>query len=189
MIQYRSAVQNYAQKGVDYLFHNKGDKHALIILSNLFMNAQHTIRIAANKLFNSEVVNTPEYINSMKKFLNRGDTTLRILVSQRPTWEDFKTINRENTLYWMLFNHPAYNQGRIQIRDGEGRSFQNEDGQRVNFCTGDDGMFRLEDNVEERKAIANFGDKAFTEKLNEVFDRVYPTIPTTVDLTALFSEC
>ena len=189
MKQYRSAVENYAKNGVDYLFHNKGDKHALIILSNLFRNAQHSIRIAANKLFNEEVVNTQEYITSMKGFLDRNDTTLSILVSQKPEVEDFKTINPENTFYWMLYKHPAYNQGRIQIRDGKGKSFKNIDGKKVNFCTGDDRMFRLEDNIEERQAIANFNDNAFTAKLIEVFDSVFPNIQDSVDLQALFSGC
>ena len=189
MKQYRSAVENYAKNGVDYLFHNKGDKHALIILSNLLQNAQHKIRIAANRLFNDEVVNTSEYIESLKQFLDRKDTTLSILVSQRPTPEDFKTVSREKTLYWMLFNHPAYRQGRIQIKDGGGKSFRDKDGQNVNFCTGDDRMFRLEDNIEQRKAIANFKDESFTKVLNGVFDLVYPKIQESVDLQALFSEC
>lgn len=187
--QYRSAVENYAKNGVDYLFHNKGSEHALIILSNLFQNAQGTVRIAANRLFNDEVVNTPEYINSMRCFLDRKDSQLYILISHRPTAEEIKRVNRENTLYWMLYNHPAYCQGRIHIKEGEGKSFKNQDGNRVNFCTGDDRMFRLEDNIEERKAIANFRDEAFTQQLIKAFDSVYPTIQKSVDLHDFYSEC
>ena len=74
MDQYRMAVKDYAANNTPYLFHNQGDEHALIILTNLFINAKEHIRIAANKLYNDEVVNTKEYINSMRSFLDRNDT-------------------------------------------------------------------------------------------------------------------
>ena len=120
MNQYRLAVKDYASRNINYLFHNKGDEHALIILTNLFVNAKKHIRIAANKLYNDEVVNTKEYIDSMRSFLDRNDTNLSILITKKPSKEEIKSCPKENTFYWMLYNHPAYDQGRIIIKEGHG---------------------------------------------------------------------
>lgn len=188
MEQYRIAVQNYARNGINYLFHNRGDEHALIILTNIFKNAKRHIRIAANKLYNDEVVNTPEYVESMKAFLDQKDTRLDILITRKPTKEEVTEYGPENTLYWMLYNHPAYRQGRVEIKEGQGSFFKNEEGEQVNFCTGDEKMFRLEGNVVERQAIANFNDEDATRQLIEAFDRVYPSLTSKVELKDYYAK-
>ncbi len=188
MDQYRIAVQNYARNGVDYLFHNRGDEHALIILSNIFRNAKRHIRIAANKLYNDEVVNTEEYINSIKAFLDQKDTRLSILITTRPTKEEVTEYGPETTFYWMLYNHPAYRQGRVEIKDGQGSFFRNSEGKQVNFCTGDNRMFRLESNIKERQAIANFNDEDTTRQLIEAFDGIYPGLTSKVELKDYYAK-
>ena len=182
------AVKEYASNNTDYLFHNQGDEHALIILTNLFVNAKDHVRIAANKLYNDEVVNTKEYIESMRTFLDKNDTKLSILITKKPSKEEIKKSPKENTFYWMLFNHPAYSQGRVEIKEGNGKSFHDKDGQQINFCTGDDKMYRLENAIVERKAIANFGDSEMTGKLIETFDRVFPNIDSIVELKDFYVE-
>lgn len=180
--QYREAVQNYAENGVDYIFHNRGDEHALIILTNIFKNAKEKIRIAANRLYNDEVVNTAEYINSIKEFLDKKDTHLYILINSKPSVEEVRQHGPKNTLYYMLYNHPAYRQGRVEIKEGQGNFFHNEKGDFINFCTGDSTMFRLEENIEERQAIANFNDSTNTEQLIQIFDNIFPTLESKVEL-------
>lgn len=173
LTQYRIAVEDYALNNIDYLFHNEGDEHALVILTNIFANSKEHIRIAANKLYNDEVVNTKEYIDSVKKFLDEKDTKLSIIITQKPGIEEIKNRSRENTLYWMLYNHAAYNQGRVVIREGKGKSFKDKEKNQINFCTGDSMMYRLEDDILRRKAVANFGDKNTTTKLENLFDAVF----------------
>lgn len=60
MEEYRRTVESYAAQHENYLFHNEGNEHALIIFENIFKNANKTIRIAANNLCNSEVVDRAE---------------------------------------------------------------------------------------------------------------------------------
>ena len=187
MQQYRIAVENYARNGVSYLFHNRGDEHALIILTNIFKNARSHIRIAANRLYNDEVVNTREYVESMKAFLDQKDTRLDIFITMKPTKDEVTEYGPENTLYWMLYNHPAYRQGRVTIKDGQGSFFKNN-GQQVNFCTGDDRMFRLESNIVERQAIANFNDEESTRELIEAFDGIYPGLTSKVELKDYYAK-
>ena len=185
--QYSSAVEYYATNHENYLFHNEGDEHALIILTNLFANANNHIRIAANRLYNDEVVNTPEYIKSMNEFLNKKDTKLSIIISKKPTVEEVRTRGRENTFYWMLYNHPAYYQGRVEIKEGGGRSFKGKDDVPVNFCTGDTQMYRFENDIEGRRATANFGDLETTRQLIEAFDSAFASLDSKVELNEYYA--
>ena len=174
--QYRIAVSNFAAKGTNYLFHNEGNEHALIIFKNLFLNAKNHIRIAANMLYNDEVVNTEEYINAMTSFLNKRNTRLSILITQTPPIDEVKKHRKETSFYWMLYNHPAYKEGRIKIKEGNGNHFSGKDGQQVNFCTCDTRMYRIETDIIKRKAIANFGDKESSADLEQKFDVVYNSL-------------
>ena len=189
MDQYRIAVSKYAEEGVDgYLFHNRGDEHALIILSTIFLNAKRYIRIAANRLYNDEVVNTEEYIKSMKAFLDKKDTRLSIIITKKPSLEEVEEHGYENTFYWMLYNHPAYRQGRVEIKDGHGKAFRNADGKPLNFCTGDDRMFRMEGDIDRRQAIANFNDSVYTSLLNDAFDKVFESLEEKVELKEYYTK-
>ena len=177
--QYRNAVKDYAARGVDYLFHNEGDEHALIIFTNIFCNAKETIRIAANKLCNKELVNQKEYIDNLKLFLNKGDTRLFVLLTSRPTNEEAMS---NDCLYKMLYEHPAYKEGRISIKDGQGKSFHDKDGKIIHFCTGDSKMYRIENDIRGRKAVANFGDEKTSTVLNSDFDKAFSSVETDVNL-------
>ena len=189
MEEYREAVNYYAQKGDYYLLHNRGNDHALIILSTIFENAKKHIRIAANKLCNDEVVNTKKYIESMKKFLDQKDTRLDILIKEKPTKEEVNQFGRETTFYWMLFNHEAYRQGRVVIKEGKGKCFRGPDEQQIDFCTGDDSMYRLESDIVNRQATANFGDTKITGILIQSFDDAFSKIEAKIDLKEFFDPC
>lgn len=180
LMRYSKAVEDYASRGENYLFHNEGNEHALIILKNIFVNSKRHIRIAANRLYNDEVVNTPDYIESMKTFLDSENARLSIIITQKPTVEEVK--NCGDTFYKMLYKHRAYGQNRIEIKEGKGRAFYGQDGQQINFCTGDEKMYRYENDIIARKAIANFGDSEKTQSLIAVFDKVFSELSSKVDL-------
>lgn len=170
--EYRKAVEHYARDKKDYLFHNGGNEHALIILENLFKNANYKIRIAAQQLINDEVVNTDVYIDSMREFLNREKTELHIILAKKPNEKKLRA--KEHSFYHMLYNHPAYDQNRIEIKAG--KTFKTkEDGMEhtVDFCTGDSRMYRFEFCVDSRQAIANFNDEEATRGLNAEFDKAF----------------
>lgn len=183
--QYRNAVKDYAERGVDYLFHNEGDEHALIIFTNIFLFAERIIRIAANKLCNNEVVNQEEYIKSLKGFLDKKDTYLHIILSNRPSVEE---ANQDNCLYKMIFDHRAYKEGRVKIKDGEGKSFHDKNGKTIHFCTGDDKIYRIENDIKARKAVANFGDIKTTGVLNKAFDEVFRSVNVFVNLNDYYES-
>lgn len=192
--EYRKAVEHYARDKKDYLFHNGGNEHALIILENLFKNANYKIRIAAQQLINDEVVNTDVYMDSMREFLNREKTELHIILAKKP--DDNKLREKQHSFYRMLYRHPAYDQKRIEIKAGktfkaEEEGVEEEDsGHTVDFCTGDSRMYRFEFCIKERKAIANFNDEKVTERLNAKFDKAFFSLDDEkkVDLKNIFDS-
>lgn len=172
MDEYRKAVEYYASNHLDYLFHNKGPEHAKIIFENIFKTAEKHIRIAANNLWNSDVVNTEEYINAIDLFLNKKDAKLDIILTSEPDWKEVKEKENPN-FYRFIFNHQAFTDGRVEIRCGNGRSFKlNIKGttKAVHFCTADGCMYRLEDDIDNRSAICNFKDTKSADVLEKAFD-------------------
>ena len=172
MDAYRKEVERYAAQAENYLLHNKGPKHAKIIFENIFRNASHKIRIAANNLWNTEVVNTPEYIDALLNFLNHSESSLDILLTNMPTPDSIIAESGKQNIFKSLFNHRAYSEGRIIIKSGEGKSFKATVGElkEVHFCTADSRMYRYENDIKERLAICNFNDPKTTKHLEELFD-------------------
>jgi hypothetical protein len=167
---YRQAVQAYAREGKDYLFHNLGNEHALVIFVAIFENAKDKIRITANNLWNKEVVNTTEYQDALRIFLERKDTSLDILLSSFPQEEIQK--EKDINIYRTLFMSTAYKEGRVRIRLGEGKCFKSGD-QPVHFCTADGKMYRFEDDIDLRRASCNFGDPNTTAEMDKSFDEAF----------------
>lgn len=184
MEEYKKSVKYYADEQKDYLFHNKGDEHAKIIFENIFRTANNHIRIAANNLWNTAVVNTSEYIDALKSYLDKPDTKLDILLINTPPIDKVKS-KEDSNIYRMLYEHRAFRAGRINIHSGEGRSFK-KDNQIIHFCTADGRMYRLESNPEERSATCNFNDVERTAILDANFDKVFPTTKS-VNLNIFFN--
>lgn len=181
---YASNVHETALAKTDYLFHNEGNDHALIICRNIFETAESIIRISANQLYNDEVVNKPEYIRAMRNFLDKENSQLKIIITNAP---DPKIVRKDGTFYGMLYDHPAYKGNRVCIKVGDGKSFKNDSGKTVNFCTGDNRMYRFEDDVDKRCAIANFNDSETTKGLIENFDLIFNKLTHTLTLSEYFA--
>lgn len=181
---YAKNVEEKAVNASDYLFHNEGNEHALIICKNIFRTANNQICIAANQLYNDEVVNREEYIEAMRGFLDKEGTQLHIIITTAPLREN---VHRDETFYGMILDHSAYKEGRVVIKVGDGKTFKNEQGVVVNFCTGDHRMYRFEDDIVKRTAIANFKDSDTTNKLIAKFDKVFNSIDHVLNLQDYFA--
>ena len=163
---YEQIVETYAKEKTNFLFHNQGNVHALIVFKSIFRNAVSRVRIAAESLTNLEVANNQEYLTALQIFLDRPETQLQILLSDAPQ-KPF-----EYDLFRMLRSHEAYREGRVEIRDGKSRNFR-RNGLVCHFCTADSRMYRIETDITNRKAECNFGDKSTTEFLERIFDEAF----------------
>lgn len=184
MEEYRKSVELYALRHENYLFHNEGNMHALIIFENIFKNAKSEIRIAANNLCNHEVVNREEYIAPLLTFLDNGGI-LHVLLKSMPAQDD-RELDNNHCLLRALYNHEAYKNGKIVIKSGNGKCFHDDKNNEVHFCTADGLMYRLENNINERKAICNFGDGYKTKELESLFDSVFSSIDYIENLERYF---
>lgn len=172
MKEYRAAVESYADRQENYLFHNQGADHAKIIFENMFRTAKDHVRIAAESLWNDSVVNTSEYLCALCKFLDADNAKLDILLANMPSKEVI--VEKEDlNLYLSLYLHPAFSEGRIRIKSGDGKTFKDSEKNVVHFTTADGRMYRLENNTLLRSATANFNDSGRTTFLEELFDEVF----------------
>ena len=179
--EYKEAVEFFASSHRDFDIKNKGDDCARVVLANLFLNAMHRIRMVAHTLRN-DVVDSAEYQDGLDSFLARKDAKLEIIVHHLPPTA--KDVNVSNIYRRLRFN-PAYEEGRIKIKvAGRDRFFIGD--KPVNFCVADGMMYRLEDDIEKRTAICNFGDNRRAGGLETAFDRVFDSIKETVNLKELF---
>lgn len=175
ILEYERTVEAYAKEGTDFLFHNQGNKHALIVFKSIFKNAKSTIRIAAGSLDNSEVANSTQYIDALQEYLNRDDSKLYVLLSNpvnHPT---------DLPLFKMLKEHRAFQEGRIELKDGKGKNFK-RDGNIFHFCVADDRMYRIESDIENRAAECNFGDVAMTDFLTGLYTKAFDSVSDVYNL-------
>ena len=182
---YKDAVSAYAREGRDFLFHNKGEEHALIICTSIFDNAQSTVRIVAGDLCRKGVCDNTAYVNALRNFIGKTDTKLSIVLT---TPAEKKEMMR-SPLFFMLRESKAYKDQRVVVKTSEGKLFMsksaNSSAETIHFCTGDDHMFRIENDLDNCRAIANFGDKKTTKQLNDVFDAGFLSFKE-IDLSEVF---
>ena len=179
--EYREAVSSFASSHRNFDIKNEGNDCARVIFANLFLNATKTIRMVANTLRN-EVVDSQDYQDCLDAFLSRERTLLQIIIHHLP---DNATENSNSNIYRRLSLNPAYERGRIQIKKaGKDRFFLGK--RPVNFCVADGLMYRVEDDIEKRTALCNFGNAKKAEGLETAFDRVFSNIQETVDLKQMF---
>ena len=133
------------------------------------------------------MVNTDVYIDSMREFLNREKTELHIILAKKPNEKKLRA--KQHSFYHMLYNHPAYDQNRIEIKAGKTFKMK-EDGMEhtVDFCTGDSRMYRFQFCVKSHQTIANFNDEKITMKLNDEFDKAFFSLgdENKLDLVKIF---
>ena len=180
--EYKAAVEFFAASHRNYDIKNEGNDCARVVFTNLFLNAKQRIRMVARTLRN-EVVDAQEYQDGLDSFLAREDAKLEIIIHHLPVTAKTDVVSN---LYRRLRFNPAYDAGRIEIKvAGRDRFFLGD--KPVNFCVADGIMYRLENDIEKRTAICNFGNTRRAEELESAFSHVFDSINETVNLKELFA--
>lgn len=161
LIAYSEAVEYNATKKINGIFNNDGEKRALILFRSIFRNAKDKISVVARDL-NNCLTNDAEYISAIKMFLDNPNSKIQILLSQ---------YNDTNSELFALLKRYAHKISIKIIRDD--RTFKNGNGQTVHFCVADSHIYRLEYDIEKRKAECNFNDPRECLKLQKAFDSVF----------------
>ncbi len=179
---YNKAVEYLALHKKNFDIQNEGDDYAKVIFSNIFRNANKTIRIAANTLRNT-VVDSKEYQDALDVFLAKEGTCLQIIITKLP-----ENVNEKvsTNIYRRLMQNPAYRAGRIHIKNADHQMFKIGDTP-ANFCVADGIMYRIENDIVKRTALCNFGNPQKALKYEEIFDKGFSSIEKEVDLAQLFA--
>lgn len=161
--EYNQAVEYNALNKVNFVFKNDGNEKALIVFKNIFKSATQQIQIVANDL-NNVLTNHADYRSSLTEFLEKSDVKLDILL-----FED--KINGNNSSIASLLRRFTE---KITLKISKGKSFKdNDSGKKIHFCVADNSMYRLEYDVEERKAQCNFNDPVKAGSLKALFYKAF----------------
>lgn len=167
--KYREVLEDMARKHSSEPFTNKGKEYASILMSVLFQNTEHQVRMFAYG-FRPDLIMTPPYWNTLKEYINDTDKPINVLV------ETNEFVKEEP----MRFLANAKERGRKNINV---RLISEEQKKQIqekmapyahcNFSVFDDNMYRMEFEPEEFKAFGSFNDKKECERLIGIFDNAY----------------
>lgn len=153
--EFEKAVEYYASQSIDYLFHTTSQGR--VIIENIFKKAKRYVRIADYDLLDNRRYNNEKVLYAIDDFLNIRDTKLDIILVSEPNWDDVKMLNSPN-IYRRLLMSPAFDEGRIRIACGDGKSFKLYGEEEIFYCVADGYMYYLLRNKNTSYAISNFND-------------------------------
>lgn len=164
LLDYKEAVEFFANNKIDNVLSNSGNEHAVIIFNNMFKTAEKNICLYAQDIFSNDNVVTvsPSYIESLRTFLDKEGTSLRIVL------KDYDVVTSCNRLRNVLKQYSSKIAVRINRR-GEVKICENS----VHFCIADGRMYRVEYDTKTRKARCNFNDKNAVSKYQTVFNQLF----------------
>jgi hypothetical protein len=159
MQDYFNFVNQLAEKKEDKLFFNSGPIHASFVMSRIFQHAEKEIKIYSGG-FSGVISNDPLYLQTLRNFLDKKDTTLKILIN------DYEN-NKEAQIYKLLKKYSH----KVTIRQTEKKVTDTDTDQPIHFTIGDEKMLRIETNTKDFTAQVNFNTN--TEYVNGIFEKIY----------------
>lgn len=182
MKEYRIFVSNLAKSEENRVFLNSDEKHALVVLVNLFRQAVDVVRIFAGCLC-EHIGNEPEYIEAISEFIERKGK-VRILLNNY----DEKLVLNSNLFKRLAFYvSEGYD---IQVKRTSAHPFLSKDPEKkeVHFTVSDEKGYRIETNIEERTAECNFNNPLLARGIAGFFDRIFDNPESvSIDINSLFN--
>lgn len=165
--QFEEAVEYYASQCIDYLFHTKN--RGKVIIENIFKKANNHVRIADYDLLDNRRYNDWKVLCAIDNFLDRKDTKLDIILVSEPNWDDVKMSELPN-IYRLLLSSAAFDEGRVRIACGDGKSFKLYGVGEIFYCVADGYMYYLLRDKNTSYATSNFNDIKDSLLIEKSFD-------------------
>lgn len=159
---YEFYIENLARDNKDEVFFNSSDDHALIVLKQIVRSVKNELKIYCGNLC-TQVSNNIDYLNALKEFLDRSGTKIQVLFA------DFNEEFYGKPIYRLFNEHRE----QVTLREVLPDHIITKDDVPVHFTIGDFKMYRLETDIENKKAIGNFNDESSTGVLCQVFNRYF----------------
>lgn len=163
-LDYEKAVKYFADNKIDNVLSNSGNEHAVVIFDNMFRTAEREICLYARDIFSeqNEVTISPSYMKSLRKFLNKEGTRLRIVL------KNYDENTSRNSLRDMVKQYPS----KVELRKNE-RGEVKIGNTSVHFCIADGRMYRVEYDTDNRQAKCNFNDENAVNRYQTVFNQLF----------------
>lgn len=169
MEEYKAYIEELAEHNKNVVFFNSGPEHASLVMENIFRSSRHDIRIFAGYM-SGEVSDKENYKSGLTDFFQRGGK-IRILLQS-----DKKIPEKEPPIFKLLKFFSLVKPGSVEVKESKrARVFQADDktAKEIHFTTGDDRMYRIEDDISSFSASGNFNDPETVKSLNAMFDEMY----------------
>lgn len=165
---FRKMVSGLASDLENRVFLNSSSIHAVIVLSEMFKISNNEIKIFAGCL-TGEVGDNPEYIQALSDFIERTNGNIQILLNN---------VNSESCKNSNLIRRLAYYQTlnkNIIIKTTDKKPYLAADSKKmeVHFTIADRKSYRIEMDINERRAACNFNDPELCENFVTVFDSMF----------------
>ncbi|MDD1778375.1 MAG: hypothetical protein LUQ65_09430 [Candidatus Helarchaeota archaeon] len=161
---YKEIIQRCAKNDENFVISNGHASHATFLFKTFFEKAQSEICVLSGQLY-EEVFDNNELINQAISFLE-GNKERTLKIAFRDNVPPTEILNRG--FVKALISKPEI-KDQIKIWNA---SASCQDIISNHFAVIDAKAFRFEIDHENRKAIANFGDKKSAETLDILFDLV-----------------
>ena len=148
---YESYIESLAREDKDEVFFNSSDSHAQIVLKQIVQSAKNELKIYCGNLC-TRVSNDMQYIDALKEFLGRRETKIQVLFA------DFNDEFYRKPIYKLFSDYKE----QVELKKVLSNHIITKDGVPVHFTIGDSKMYRLETDIENKKAIGNFNDESST---------------------------
>ena len=167
MTKYYEFVKKLSERKEDHLFLNSDAEKMSAVFEIMLHSAKDEFRIFAGSLCN-DTVDKAEFIESMSDFIEVGGK-LRILLNN---------YNKEEAFHSNLFRRLYYYSSlgkdiKIRLTDEQPYIMRGNEKMKVHFSVGDKNAYRIEDNIEKRKAICNMNGIQMAEQLISLFDKIF----------------
>jgi DNA-directed RNA polymerase beta' subunit len=159
---YKESIRYLAENQKNEIVYNSDSEHALVVLSELIKNASNYVHIVCKNM-DPVVADKPEYLSAVKFFLEKNNTEMKILLT------DYEESLKERKIFKLFKEHSdkvfiKYFEKKVQIASG---------GSPINWTVSDDKSIRVEKDIDNYIAFANFNDPELAKKYDGHFNAFF----------------
>ena len=180
MDDFNELINYLSREKINRVVLNSDEDHGLIVLRQIFVQSNETVRIFAGALYKS-IGDDPAYIESISSFIERGGA-VKILLNN---------FDQERAKESNLFKRLAFyvsEKKPIHIRCTTSKPFLKNDTEQkpIHFTIGDETSYRIETDIEKRTAYFNFNNPEFAKSYVKFFDDVFAKA-SDIDIKSIFN--
>lgn len=164
--EYRSVIENLADNKESMAYANAGPEHAAIVFANIFRTSNTLVNVFAGNM-NGGISSSKAYLEQLNGFLERKGK-LRIILQE---------FDRENNkeLFALLKRYAFFHSDQVKVYRTDSTILNTDTNTPIHFCTGDNTMYRMEQNTSKFFATGSFNDPKWVSSLKELFASIKDT--------------